>query len=756
MNGIWITDNTLPIKKGVSPTPLTYRKCFTIDRQLKRAEIQITAIGIYTISLNNTCVENIYFAPGFTSYRKALQAHTFDITNHLSGSNELVITVGAGWACGRLGRCGAHYYADRPALIASIRFEFEDGSEKEIPTDLTWQVTQSGNYKFADFYDGEVYDSTVTTEQFDWKLANEAKLCFKPSICAPYGPSVIAHEVLEPVSVSISPSGELLYDFGQNIAGVISADIQADSVKEIVFRHAEVLSNGELFTKSLRSAKATATYIASPGKQCYSPRLTSMGFRYVGVRGIDENNIQVKAIVLYSDIKTIGTFECSNADLTQLQSNIQWSGKSNFIEIPTDCPQRDERLGWTGDFAIYSNTACFNFQMEGFIEKWLKDLAYDQTKDGTVPIVVPFAGVRLPFYIPETGSMLKNEPVGMWSDSCIMVPWAAYNAYGNKQLLKNNYKVMKKHMKRVRLAVSCGSYQKEQKYIWNKGFQYGDWASTDGDMKTWIQRGPWVATAYYAHSCDLMSKIARELGFENDSRRYRHLFRKVSNAYMKYFTDGKGKLREEFQTGYILPLYFNMVHGPKKREMMKNLLRLVRENDYCVSAGIPSAHYLPFVLADNGYVEDAYKLLLQVKCPSWLYEVKQGSTTVWEIWNALNPDGTVNLGNLSKNDEAGMVSFNHYAYGAIGEFLYRRIAGIEINKAGYRSIEIKPIPGGDLTYAKAETLTPYGVLSVNWELHDNYFSLYIKVPETCSCMVLLPNGESYNVLGGNYTFSCRL
>ena len=741
----WITDKSYKPSKGQSPIPMTFRKSFDVNKPIKRAYITATAMGIYELFLEQERITKEYFAPGFTSYKHNLQYNYFDVTRFIKSKNSLTAVVGGGWAVGRYTYSSkSQITTERQAFLMELFLEYHDGTMDVIKTDSSWQVTFDGNYRFGDLYDGEIYDARVDLNKVQWKNADEIKLPFTPKITARYGCQVIAHEKRLPKAVFTAKSGEIIYDFGQNFAGVVSLDINGKVGQTITVRHAEMLYNSELFVENLRTAKATITYICKDGKQSYSPKLTYMGFRYVGISGIEKSDIQVSAYAIYSNIETVGGFTCSNPDINQLQSNIVWGAKSNFVDIPTDCPQRDERQGWTGDIAIFASTACFNFDLSRFFGKWLLDMRAEQAKSGGIPVVIPRQGNKVP-----------RVPTACWGDSCILVPWAEYLSRGNIEILRSYYPTMKKYMKAVKFwagFLSMGHYR----YIWEKLFQFGDWCAPDGYIKDWMKKGKWIATAYYAYTSSIMAKIAQLLGYKDDYQYYKKLHKKICNAYRRVFTDGKGNLKEEFQTAYVLPLAFDIVSGKERQTMADNLVRLIAENDWHLSTGFPAASFLLFALCDSGKTEEAYKLLMKDTCPSWLYQVKCGATTFWERWDALKPDGTINLGKLDedgKGDQPGMCSYNHYAYGAVGDFLYRRVAGIEATSGGYKTFNIKPVIGGGLKWVKAFHKTPYGKIEVSWKIEDDIFTLEFKVPVSTTCLITMPSGKKYHFGSGKYILS---
>lgn len=753
--GKWITDVSYDFGEKESPRPMNFRHSFSLKGQeVKRAWIYATALGIYELQLNGKKVGEDYFAPGFTAYEHQIQYQTYDITKCLSADNEVMVVVGGGWAVGEFNYSRKNRIsADRQAFLCEIHVVYENGEHAVWGTDDGWEVTEEGNYRAANWYDGEIYDATVDVKTAMWRRADVTVPRGKPSILAQYGCPVRKHETLSATYVTTTSDGESIYDFGQNFAGVISAELEGKRGQKLVFRHAEILVGQRLYVKSLRTAKATAEYVCVDGKQTYSPKLTYMGFRYVGVKGIAKEDITLSAYVLHSAYEENGEFSCSNALLNQLQSNIRWGGKSNFVDIPTDCPQRDERLGWTGDIAIFASTACYNFDMGRFLDKWLLDLRSEQGKGGGIPMVVPRAGDQWP---PMASSC--------WGDSCILVPWAEYQARGNKRMLRECYPAMKKFLKAARRWAGLLSVTPDGRYIWKMPFHWGDWCSPEGDATIWIRRGKWIATAYFSNSCRIVSKVAEILGEQRDAVYYKKLSRRISEAYRNVFTDGKGTLKKEFQTAYVLPLHFQMTkaQGGEQEKMIENLVKLIEKADYHLSTGFTGTPYLLFALSDYGRADVAYRLLLQDTCPSWLYAVKNGATTIWERWDALRPDGTVNVSELvgkAKSDNessGGMVSFNHYANGAVGDWLYKRCLGIEAVKGGYKVFRVRPILGGNLTWAKGKVKTPFGEISVYWKVEQGRFGIEIKVPVSTGCILVMPDGIEHKLVSGEHFFECFL
>jgi Alpha-L-rhamnosidase N-terminal domain./Bacterial alpha-L-rhamnosidase. len=741
----WITDaRVAPPEKKASPPPLLLRRSVATRPGIRRAWIEATALGIYELELNGVKVGDRYFAPGLTSYEHHLQYQTYDVTGMLTGDDELRAIVGGGWAVGsftyhRVNRIAA----DRPAFLAELHVEYDDGTRETIGTDESWRVATGGRFRMAEWYDGETYDATVDEDALDWAPASLTKPRKKPALIADYGAPVRRQGELTPVARTVAPSGEVVYDFGQNFAGVVRARLRGSHGQTVAFRHAEVLVDGELFVKSLRTAKATATYTCVDGDQEYSPRLTYMGFRYVGVTGIDPDDLELTAYVLHSDLPETGTFESSNELLNKLDAAIRWGGKSNFVDIPTDCPQRDERQGWTGDIAVFASTAAYHFDMSRFFDKWLRDLSAEQSRGGGIPMVVPRAGDKWPIL-----------PTACWGDSCVLVPWAEYLARGDVELLRRQYPTMKRFLKAAKRWAGLFSIRPTRRLVWRFPFHFGDWAAPEGGAKDWIAKGKWIATAYFANSAGLLSRIATLLGEEKDARYYAQLRERIVEAFRVVFTDGEGRLKDEFQTGYVLPLHFGMTTDAEGAAMAGHLARLIRDNGGHLATGFPGTPYILFALSDHGRLDQAYDLLLQTDCPSWLYMVAAGGTTVWERWDALRPDGTVNTADLQtgSDDGGGMVSFNHYAAGAVGDWMYRRIAGIEPVAGGYQEFRVAPKPGGGLTSASGSVRTPYGTASASWTLADGEFRLRVEVPVSTTAMVELPDGTVHRVDSGVHTF----
>ena len=746
----WISDGKyIFTEKKVSPVPMIFRRGFQINKKVKSAKIYVTAMGIYEMTLNGKKVGNQYFAPGFTSYKTRLQYQTYDITKSLNNENELEVVVAGGWAVGSFVFTRKNRVtADRQALLLELRVIYEDGETEIIGTDESWKTTEEGKYRAADFYDGESYDATIDLSKIAWRNAVIEKLRVSPEIYADIGAPVIAHQRISPINCTKTEQG-IVYDFGQNFAGVVDLCLKAKEGQVITVRHAELLNpDGTLNTVFLRTAKATVTYICCQGEQQYSPRFTYMGFRYICIEGISQEDIQVTALVLYSALENNGEFECSSKKLNQLQSNIVWSARSNFMDIPTDCPQRDERMGWTGDLAVFATTACFNFNMSRFLDKWLADMAAEQLPTGGIPNTVPVQGYGFPATMPVMA-------IDFWGDACIMVPWAEYRARGDKKILEKYYPMMKKYVDACKFWAGLFSAGKHR-YIWHTPsmLHFGDWVAPDvPKMSQWQKRSKWTATASLKNTSGLLSQIAEILGEKKDAQKYQKISAATADAYSNLLMDGKGKMKEEFQTGYVLPLQFGMLDGKSRENAVNNLVKLVEKNNYCIGTGFPGTPYILFALADNGRADVAFKMLLNEKCPSWLYQIKMGATTIWERWDGLNEQGFCPI---ADDGTDMMISYNHYASGAVGDFLYRRVAGIEECEAGYKSFRIKPLLYEELSYARGEVDTPYGKIISHWKIKDNLFTIQIHVPMGTECKLQLPDGREEILESGDYERACGI
>lgn len=712
-----------------------FRKSFTLNRKVKQAKIYITCHGLYEATLNGKRIGRAYLTPGWTEYKKRLQYQEYDVTSQLQpGNNTLNVVLGDGWYRGNFGFGGhRNYYGKELALLCQLELTYSNGKKEIIGSDGSWQST-NGPIRYAEINNGETIDARMPVK--NWTVVHTANYGYNDLIPTEAEP-ITKHETFKPVKIFTTPKGEKVIDFGQNLVGWVMMKVSGPAGTKITIRHAEVLDKeGNFYTENLRGAKATSTYILNgSGEENFEPHFTYYGFRYIAVDGYpgDLKPEDFTAVALYADMMPTGTFECSNPLLNQLQHNIQWGQKGNFLDVPTDCPQRDERLGWTGDAQVFSRTAAFNFNVHRFFSKWMKDVALDQRPDGAATNVVPD---------------VLNGAGGAtgWADVTTIIPWNMYLVYGDKSFLERQYPSMKAWV----------DYMTHNSVndLWNKGRHFGDWLSyrsPNDDGSDAITDKYEIAQCFYAHSTQLLINAAKVLGKTDDARQYEELLKKIKDAYNHEYVTASGRLMSNTQTAYVLALQFDMLPEATRPVAAKYLADNIQMYNNHLTTGFLGTPYLCYVLSRFGYDDLAYKLLLQDTYPSWLYPVKKGATTIWERWDGIKPDGNFQASSMN--------SFNHYAYGAIGDWMYRIMAGIDTDPdyPGYKKIIIKPHPGGKLTYCKASLKTQYGIISVNWHIEDNKFKMDVVVPKNTTAAVFVPDADGKNytehdVKAGEYHF----
>jgi alpha-L-rhamnosidase len=700
------------------PSPV-FRKEFEVGSiPIKKATAYITAHGMYEAFLNEKRVGDAYFTPGWTSYNNRLQYQVYDISDDLvAGSNEIHVSLGNGWYRGYLAWADARdHYGSDIALLMQIEIEFNDGSKQIILTDESWE-SSTGPIIFSELYDGEIFDSRLKPSTWS---AVKIQDFTKDNLIATYNEPIRKKETFKPIDFITTPNGEKVLDFGQNLVGWVQVRTSGNSGDSIVIYHAEVLDKeGNFYTENLRAAKQKAIYVLNgESEQLLEPHFTFMGFRYINVTkypgDLDPNDFT--AIALYSDMEPTGTFECSNPLLNQLQHNIQWGQKGNFLDVPTDCPQRDERLGWTGDAQAFFRTAAYNMNVNNFFAKWLKDLAADQRDDGGVPFVIP--------------NVLGQNSAGSagWADAATIIPWETYLLYGDKQVLEDQYTSMKAWVEYMRA--------KSKDNLWNTGFHFGDWLffrpGDDNDGRAAVTDKYFITQCFFAYSTQLLVNTAKVLGKAEDIREYSQLLTKIKDAFMHEYVSPSGRLGPNTQTSYVLVLHFDMLPEEMRAQAAKRLVNNIKSYGNHLTTGFLGTPYLCHVLSRFGYEDMAYTLLLQETYPSWLYPVKMGATTIWERWDGIKPDSTF--------QNPGMNSYNHYAYGAIGDWMYRNVVGINTNQdgPGYKSIKIKPIIGGDLSYARGTLITYYGLIESGWELDESSLRINVSVPVNTNASIFIP------------------
>ncbi len=728
------------------PLPIL-RHAFQVKPGLKHARLYITALGVYEAQINGAVVGDEVLAPGWTSYAHRLRYQTHDITGDLKeGNNAIGVFLGDGWYRGRIGFSGGEeaIWGDDLGLLAQLELVYIDGSKEIIATDRRWRASP-GPILSASLYDGESYDARL--EQSGWSepelddsnwsgvrlLEKDLSILF-----APEGPPVRRTQTLAPIETRETGPGRYILDFGQNLVGWLRIRVKGPAGSEIILKHAEVLQDGELCLWPLRGAKATDRYILKGAEEeTWEPRFTFHGFRYAEVSGWpgELRPEDIQAVVAHNDLERTGWFECSDELLNQFHENVVWSMRGNFLSIPTDCPQRDERLGWTGDLQVFSPTASFLYDVSGFLSSWLKDLAWDQKEHGGI----------VPFIIPN--NLPYATPAAAWGDAATVVPWVLYQRFGDRKILEDQFTSM-------RAWVDLISAVAGQNHLWDGGFQFGDWLepsaptenASEGRTDKYL-----VASAYFAHSTDLLARTAETLGQFEDARQYDDLAKKVREAFAAEYITPKGRLMSDTATANSLAICFDLLPTENQRAHAgERLTQIVRNNGHQIPTGFVGTPLICDALCASGTPEDAYQLLLQTNCPSWLYPVTQDATTIWERWDAILPDGSIL--------KTSMLSFNHYAFGAVADWMHRTLAGLAPLEPGYREIAFFPIPGGGLTYAKASHRTPYGLASGGWRITGGEIHYELRLPPNTSAQVVLREmkGERITVGSGEHHWNFSL
>ncbi|MGW9112210.1 family 78 glycoside hydrolase catalytic domain [Microbacterium sp. NPDC055683] len=710
-----------------------------------RARIRATAHGVMTLHVNGALVGDDALHPGWTSYATRLRYRTWDVTDLVRpGRNAIGVHLADGWYRGYLGFGGLRdLYGDRTAALVQLEVEHADGSLTVVGTDASWR-SALGPVTRADLYMGETFvaDRVIagwSEPGFDdtaWDAVEVVDLD-PATLVAPDGPAVRVTETIRVTETLRSPSGRTILDFGQNLVGRLRVRVP-EGAGTIVLRHAEVLEDGELGTRPLRRARATDEIVSDGTAFTWEPSFTFHGFRYAEVTGwpgtVDPAAFE--AVVLHTDMRRIGTFSCSDPLLDRLHENVVWGMRGNFLDVPTDCPQRDERLGWTGDLMAFAPTAAYLYDTAGMLTGWLADLAADQHDDGNVPVYIPWADVdpQMPPLGAEAG----------WGDAATVVPWTLYERYGDVGILERQWASMTAWVdafaRRAGDAIDFVS----------GGFSFGDWLdSAAPDDQPWAARLPWqaVATAYLAQSARILRDAADVLGKPEAEARYGALFDRAAARYRAEYVTPTGRAAFPSQTAYALALRFGLLDETQTAHAGALMAAQVAADGFRIGSGFLGTPHVLDALVDAGEAATAWRLLLQREVPSWLYAVTMGATTIWERWNSMLPDGSINPGE--------MTSFNHYAFGAVADFLQRRVAGLAPAAPGYRRIRVAPVPTPELTWARTEHETPYGRAAVSWTLEDGAFALEVVVPPSTEAEVALPDGSDTVVVGsGSHLFAC--
>ncbi len=727
----WITHG-LDADDTASPI---FTKTVTVSKAVAKARVYATALGLYEAELNGKKLDDSYFAPGWTSYHKRLQYQTYAVEDLLEGENELRFTLGKGWYSGALGFTPIpDHYGDTTALIAMLIVTYADGTEETIGTDESWTVS-TGAIRFSEIYDGETQDWTLVEQVVGQAQPFEHGF---ETLVAQENEPVRCLATLPPARIFASPHGELLFDFAQNLTGWVEVRICGTASQKLILRHAESLDeNGNFYTANLGFAKATDTYILSGEEQVLRPHFTFHGFRYVCVEGLEEGQaIEFTACHLSSDLKEAGIFSCSDERVNRLQQNIVWSQRDNYLDVPTDCPQRSERLGWTGDATAYTPTAIYHQNIMPFMRKWLRDMAADQNPATGMAQVVPD--------VLSDGATGGQNGSAYWGDAATVVPWTLYETYGDKRVLAEQYGCMKIWTEYVRSQ--CG-----KNGLWQTGFQYGDWLGLDSEVNALAdeRKGAtddyFVANACYLWTLDIMEKTAAILGHSEDEDLYRELREQVLVSFRDEYVTKTGRLVSETQTAMVLALHFNLVEERFKAAIADRLEQNIAAHKTHLTTGFVGTPYLCLALSDAGKHALAGKLLLQEENPGWLYEAKMGATTIWERWNSILPDGSFNPANMN--------SLNHYAYGSIGSWLYTRLCGLRLLEPGYRKFAVVPGFIKGITWAKLRYESVYGAIETSWRCEDGIITVDLTVPANTTALLTLPEkGEALTLGSGSYHY----
>ncbi|MDO8953160.1 MAG: glycoside hydrolase family 78 protein, partial [Draconibacterium sp.] len=728
----WITMENEKAFDGSKPAHYL-RKDFTTSKKIKSARVYVSALGLYELYINGNKVGDQLFTPGWTSYNKRIQYQTYDVTSMLQTNNSIGAILGDGWYRGNIGwQDQRNYYGGKLALIAQVHINYTDGTGEILETGEGWKAT-TGPIIFSDIYNGETYDARMempgwSTAGFDdskWGKAVSLNHT-KEFLIAPQGVPVKAIEEIVPIKLFTTPNDELVYDMGQNLVGWVRLKVKGKKGDVITLKFAEVLDKeGNFYTDNLRAAKVTDVYILKgDGEEIYEPKFTFHGFRFVELVGFPgtpglEN---ITGVVIHSEMEPTGTFTCSDPLINQLQKNIQWGQKGNFLDVPTDCPQRDERMGWTGDAQVFSATASYIYNTAGFYTKWMKDVAADQLPDGKVPHVIP--------------DVLKGGGGSTaWADASLIVPWTTYLAYGDKRILEVQYPSMVKWVEYMKSRAG-------DDYLWTGDAHFGDWlafASTRSDYTGATTEKDLIATAYYSYSSGLLAKIAKIIGKNDDATKYAELSEKIKKAFVHEFVAPSGRLVSHTQTAYLLAIAFDLLPENLVPKAANYLAEDVNKFKH-LTTGFVGTPLLCNTLSATGREDLAFMLLNRKEYPGWLYPVTQGATTIWERWDGQKPDGTF--------QDVGMNSFNHYAYGAIGEWLYTYVAGIKIdeNLPGYKHFFLAPHPGGGLTNANATFKSIHGEIKSAWKIEGGNMVYEVKVPANTTATITLPSASLEKVM----------
>ena len=747
MDGSWEAkwiDPELPHEEKTRQPASVLRKTFFTDTT-ENARLYITCHGMYKARINGKPAHSFVYAPGTDDYRKRLQYQVYDVTELLkSGENEIAVTLGDGWYRGNNGVDGLYnYYGSDLALLCQL----EVSGKPVLMSDETWQASQSGPVRLNDMEKGETYDARMEAIT-NWHGVSVKDYGFDKLVCSNSVPILEQERFLG--RIFKTPNGETVVDFGQNLAGYTELKVYGKAGQKITLWHGETLDENGNFTQSNfdpgernknGGIPQRVDYICKDGLNVYKPSFSYFGFRYAKVESdVDLTDAEFTAIAVYSEMPQTGFFTCDNEDVNRLFLNSLWSMRSNFCDIPTDCPTR-ERAGWTGDAGAFAPTGVYLADCYPILRKWLAECRLAQGADGLVANIAP---------VNNSGSFISNMLQGSsgWGDASILVPWALYEAYGDKRILEENYEMMTKWLSFVEARAQKTRIQNlrnpYKKYLVDEGFHFGEWlepdvSSMDTMKKNMMFGAPEVATAYYYKSAGLVARIADILGKTEDSRRYKDIAEGARNAY-RYTCTKNGVITSKRQAEFVRPIAFGLLEEAESQAAADQLAKMVADNSYHLNTGFLATPFLCRVLSDYGHTDTAYRLLLQDTAPSWLYPVKHGATTIWESWDGVREDGTVHD------------SLNHYAYGAISGWLMGDVCGIRLTEG---KLTIAPKPSKKLGHAEAKWDSPVGTIESKWHYEQDQVVFEVAIPANVTAEVCLPDGSTFHVQSGSHVFSCE-
>ncbi len=727
--GGWITQPNAGDFKQMQPVPM-FRRSFTLSSGVVRARVYASALGIYQMYINGQPVSGDLLSPGWTSYSNRVQYQTWDVSDLLrEGENVICATVADGWYRGHLGGGNNRAkYGQKLGLICQLHAQLEDGSEAVVCADKDWKVYEDGAIRYADYYNGTCYDAR--RELPGWNDVGFDDSAWANAVALPYSKSILTAQISQPVrrimtlkaiAVITTPKGETVIDMGQNMVGWVRFKVRGEAGHTVSVQHGEVLDkDGNFYNANYRSAKSEIIYTLKGGEEeVFEPQHTFFGFRYLKLENwcCPVRKEDFEGIVICSDMEITSGFECSDERVNQLFGNIQWGQRGNFVDVPTDCPQRDERLGWTGDCQVFARTACINMDSHMVLTKWLGDLALDQSRVGSIPHVVPrvFANIQ------------QNYGSAAWGDAATIVPWTLYQCYGDKRILERQYPSMRRWLEFIA--------SQSNDYLWDSGKHFGDWLALDAYEGSYVGATDkaLIATAFYAYSTRLTQKTAEVLGYEREAAELNQLYKRIVRAYRREYITPNGRLAVRTQTAHVLTLYFDLAEDAHRDRIKRDLLTLIEERGGHLSTGFVGTPYLCPLLTAIGAHDVAGQLLMKNDYPSWLYPISKGATTMWEHWDGIKPDGSF--------WSADMNSYNHYAYGAIGEWMMRALAGIDLLEPGYRRIMLHPRPISELSFVSAWQKTPYGKVRCEWRISGEEHTVRCSVPAGTTAVLVLDDAQ---------------